>query len=507
MKAFTNHFQRAFQPIDVQAESMKESLHRITQSINPELNNALMAPIVLEELKTAISQGKPNKAPGVDGIGLEFHRMGWDIIETELLQIMNKMYSEQPLGAHQVRGLMVCIPKRSNPTRISDYRPLTLLNSDYKILARVLANRLKPILQDIISPQQHCGIQGTSIFEAVATIRDVIAYAETSQTPLCVISLDFQAAFDRVSHQYLEETLRAYGFSESFIRRIMGLYRNATTEIHINGFRSNSIPVKRSIRQGCPLSMLLYATCINHLLQTLEEGITGVKTGNGRTGITTVAYADDITIFLTRPDEIPKLQEILDTYQKASCAHINMDKSRAMALGEWDATRRIMNIPYYGEITILGFTFKSKSNTTNKEQWHRIISQVRAVAQDAYYRKLDLYMRIRYVHDYLLAKIWHTAQILPITAEGVRQLNCTIAWYIWRGEIFRMPLFTLQRSVDEGGWNLVNIWAKSIALFVLRLRTQGQREGTPTADWLKKWNISTKIQNPPYFGQVPAALG
>jgi len=76
MKAFTNHFQRAFQPLEVQAESVKESLHRVTQNMNPELNDALMAPIVLEELKTAISQGKPNKAPGVDGIGLEFYRMG-----------------------------------------------------------------------------------------------------------------------------------------------------------------------------------------------------------------------------------------------------------------------------------------------------------------------------------------------------------------------------------------------------------------------------------------------
>jgi len=243
MKAFTNPFQGAFQPIEVQAEIMKESLLRITQIINPELNDALMAPIVLEELKTAISQGKTNKAPGEDSIGLEFYRMGWDIVQMELLKIMNIKYSEEPLGAHQARGVMVCIHKGPNPTR-SDYRTLKFLKSDYKILARVNANRLKPILQDIISKQQRCGIQGTSIFEAGTTIRDIIAYAETSQTPLCVISLDFQAAFDSISHKYLEETLRAYGFSESFIRRIMGIYRNATSEIHINGFRSNSTPAK-----------------------------------------------------------------------------------------------------------------------------------------------------------------------------------------------------------------------------------------------------------------------
>jgi len=84
----------------------------------------------------------------------------------------------------------------------------------------------------------------------------------------------------------------------------MDLYRNATSEIQVNGFRSNSIPIGSSIRQGCPLSILIYSICINPLLQTLEEGITDVKTGDGRSGTATVAFADDITILLTRPEEI-----------------------------------------------------------------------------------------------------------------------------------------------------------------------------------------------------------
>jgi len=184
-----------------------------------------------------------------------------------------------------------------------------------------------------------------------------------------------------------------------------------------------------------------------------------------------------------------------------------MDKLRAMAIGEWDATWRMMNIPYYGKIIILGFTFKSKSNITNKEQWHRIISQVRTIAQNAYYRKLELDIRIRYVHVYLLAKIWHTAQILPVTAEGLRQLNCTIAWYIWRGEIFRVPLSTLHRSVGEGAWNLVNIWTKSRALFVPRLRAQGIVKELPQLTGLRSGTSRPESNPPPYFGQVTTALG
>ena len=82
----------------------------------------------------------------------------------------------------------------------------------------------------------------------------------------------------------------------------MGLYRNAKSEVQINGFKSHCFPIKSSIRQGCPLSMQLYAICINPLLHNLEEAITGARIGRGKPGTATVAYADDATVFLTEPD-------------------------------------------------------------------------------------------------------------------------------------------------------------------------------------------------------------
>jgi len=176
-------------------------------------------------------------------------------------------------------------------------------NVDYKILARAIANRLKPILPEIMHPQQHCGIPGTTVFDAVATIRDAIAYADFKKAPLCVVSLDFHAAFDKISHAYLQEILRAYGFGNLFVDRIMGLYRNATSEVQINGFRSHPIPIRRSIRQGCPLSMLLYALCLNPLLHLLDEKLTGIRIGRGSAKIVAVAYADDVTIILTTPSD------------------------------------------------------------------------------------------------------------------------------------------------------------------------------------------------------------
>jgi len=161
---------------------------------------------------------------------------------------------------------------------------------------------MKPILQDLIHPQQHCGSLGTSVFEAVATIRDAIAHSEITH-PLCVIAIDFQSAFDRVSHRYMEKALHAHGFDDPFIRRIMGLYRNASSEVQVNGFSSNGFPISCSIRQGCPLSMMLYAICINPLLHTFEEALNGVRIRRRSPGTAAIAYADDVIVLLTDQDE------------------------------------------------------------------------------------------------------------------------------------------------------------------------------------------------------------
>ena len=174
-----------------------------------------------------------------------------------------------------------------------------------------------------------------------------------------------------------------------------------------------------------------------------------------------------------------------------------MDKSKALAIGGWDTTQKIMNITHQEELRILGFQFTNRSNLTSKEHWCR----TRAAAQEAYYRNISLDKRIQFVHDYLLARIWYSSQIFPIPNDGIRQLNTAISWFLWKGEIFRVPLSTLQRSREAEGWNLINIWAKS-----RRIRAQGQREGSVTADWIAKWNILPAVPNPPHLSSVPVAL-
>jgi len=212
-----------------------------------------------------------------------------------MLALFNQMYNEGIIRDQQKHGLVVCIPKKTVPTQAAGYRPITLLNTDCKILACIIANRLRPILDELLHPSQHCGVAGRGIFEAVATIRDSIAYAEMPHVPLCILSLDFTEAFETITHMYLFRLLTKYGFSTKFTALIENMYNHAHSSIYINGHTTGPIPIQCFVRHGCLMSLLLFALSLNPLLTLRDQKITGITIGR-RTRTAVVAYADDITL-------------------------------------------------------------------------------------------------------------------------------------------------------------------------------------------------------------------
>jgi len=155
--------------------------------------DTLEIPITVEELKAVVFKGDSKKSLASDGIGLEFFKVLWEDIAGYIRTLFNQMLGDRQLSERQKQGAIVCIPKFTRPHTPEDYRPITLLNTDYEILARLTAARVRPILTELLHPSQYCGVPGNTIFDAVATVRDAIAYAETTRRPLCVVSLDFNS--------------------------------------------------------------------------------------------------------------------------------------------------------------------------------------------------------------------------------------------------------------------------------------------------------------------------
>jgi hypothetical protein len=250
--------------------------------------------------------------------------------------------------------------------------------------------------------------------------------------------------------------------------------------------------------------MLLYALCLNPLLCTLENKLTGLRIKQRDSKTAVVAYANDVTIFVTKHNDIKVLQDALRCFEAASGAQVNIGGSKAIAVGPWDT---IMDIPYHTETKILGFHITSTINVSAIKSWSTVTNRIRAQARDAYNRELSLDKRIQYVHDYLMAKVWHVAQIFPPPEDCVLKLNTSISWFLWKGDIFRVPLPTLQNRKEEGGWGLINLQAKYLALFIYRMLIQSQRDGTLTAEWMREWTLSEQSTNPPFRERIPTALG
>jgi hypothetical protein len=188
------------------------------------------------------------------------------------------------------------------------------------------------------------------------------------------LSLDFGAEPDNISHANMEQVLPAHGFSKWFTECILRLYVGASYEVQTSGFCSSLIPIRSSIRQGCPLSVLLFALCLNPLLHSLDDSLSGIKIGQDNTKVAVAPYADDVTVFLTSPVDSQKLQEILSTYDAASGAKVNRQKLSALALGHWDGSSLISNIPYSQSVKILGFKFTNSERCSEHVLVYRIIT-------------------------------------------------------------------------------------------------------------------------------------
>ena len=227
------------------------------------------------------------------------------------------------------------------------------------------------------------------MLDAVATVRDAIANVQYTRSPLCVVTLDFAAAFDNISHGYLFATQKWYGFSDQMQQRIRLLYANITSAVKINGHISQQIPIKCSIRQGCPLSMQLYALCLDPLLKTLETIMKGSRIGRTQVTNKVIAYADEVTLLVTDPQDIPRIKAAIREYEAASGALINNEESQALAIGNWKTETEVLNIPYVSNVKIHGIHFTPTIQQTIHKNWAIPTSRIRGMAKAAYYRELS----------------------------------------------------------------------------------------------------------------------
>ena len=313
---------------------------------------------------------------------------------------------------------------------------------------------------------------------------------------MCVVTLDFQNAFDRISHEYFFSTLRSYGLSDRLIMLIQSLYTDVTSAVLFNGDLHGQIPICYEVRQGCPLSMTLYNLCLQPFLNLLEQRLTGISIGRRHRPISVVAYADDVTIFVTSQTDLSVIEDAIRLFEKASGARLSARKSKALPTGRWNTNTNIIGIPYHPHVEILGVQFCNTIQQSAQATWTQLTGRVRTHTKEAYSGDLCLANRISYTQIYLLSKIWYVAQIFPPTKTHTQQITTAITFFIWKGATFRVPISTFQAPKSRGGWELIDVNSKCKALLYYRMYNQSKREKTTTAAWIQECELHAPIQNP-----------
>jgi hypothetical protein len=261
----------------------------------------------------------------------------WELLKDDLLEMLNNCLSDGVMPDTLRQAIITLLFKKNDPEYLKNWRPISLLNVDYKILTKVLVNRVKPVMSSVVDSDQCCSVPGRSSEDNATILRDITDYLEVHERQACAfLSMDQEKAFDYVDWDFLGRVLAKMNFGPKLRAMIKCIYTDIQSAILSNGYVSPSFQVARGVRQGCPLSPLLFVLVAEVFGQAIRKSseISGFRIPGGRE-VKISQYADDNTCIVTNSYGILKVIDIFHEYGRASGARLNTSKTHGLWLGRW----------------------------------------------------------------------------------------------------------------------------------------------------------------------------
>ena len=300
---------------------------------------------------------------------------------------------------------------KNEKTQLSNWRPISLLNTDYKLLAHILANRLKTVIDKLISPDQTGYIQGKFLGQNIRVIQDIIDMIEEENTEAALLFLDFKKAFDTVNHDFLFKTLERYKFGNSFTNWVKIMYNKAESCVTNNGWVSKPLKKKCGIRRGCPLSALLFLLVVEILaLKTKEEkgdGLEFINSDGSKEYLHITQLADDATLILRNENAVINTLQKVKYFGKISGLEINMNKTEGMWLGHGkNRNDNFAGINWQKDmVKALGVWFGYNKTETETRNWQSKLESIKDTLNTWSCRDLTFQGRVLIIKTLALSKI------------------------------------------------------------------------------------------------------
>uniref|UniRef100_A0A182IEA8 Uncharacterized protein n=1 Tax=Anopheles arabiensis TaxID=7173 RepID=A0A182IEA8_ANOAR len=426
-----------------------------------------MGEITPDDIMDAIKKSASRKSPGPDGIPKEFYFRAYGIIHRELHLILNEAL-EGGFPRNFVDGVIVLVGKRGSTGAVSCFRPISLLNTDFKLLLRVIKPRLDSIIRKwgIISTAQKCSNKPCNIFQAVLSVKER------------VVDLRNQ---------------RKYGL----VRLLRTVGERSSSRILVNGNLSPSLPIRRSVRQGDPLSMHFFVLYLNPLITRLE-----IICCDQDDLIN--AYADDVSVVTTFLSKLEEVKAAIEAFGRTAGAKLNVEKN----YGTTHRTHHTNSLPNTCTVAagkrlrLLGILFTDNIREAMGHNWENAVqhSGIHLIRLHRV-RNLNLAQKVVLLNTFLLPKLWFIASVCSARSMDIDLISRTVRSFLWDGSGgFRIPLTQLALPRRRGGLNLHIPAITATALLVNRLRQMMIERlsdpkvalESPSTDWRWIWkNVSS----------------
>ena len=442
------------------AHSANVLLNNIEPSLTVENRDFCDLEISYDDCEKAVKHCKVGKSPGIDGITNDFYKTYWGVIGQDFVELVNYMWEKQELCDSQYVGLIRLLFKKGEREDITNWRPITLLNCDYKIIEKVLANRLSSVIPEVIKEDQKGFVKGRHIEENVRLVEDVIDYCEENNIPGAIMCIDQSKAFDRVEWEWLDRTLEVIGFGPKFRMWIKILYKNANSCILTNGFVSKSFKIARGVRQGSPLGPFLYILQSEILAEYIRTNpdIKGIVLHHGEqtVEIKLSTFADDAQAYIGDQKSVGSWFKTLKLYGRASGAKVNKDKTQGMLLGPMKRLRYInQDIVWSDNIDVLGFCLSI--NRDRKEYWDTKLAKVEKLLKVWSRRKLTLRGKVYLIRCYGINVLQYCMSAITVPDNVITYLESLFWKFLWDNGREKAKRHVCMRNVEEGGLGMPNV--------------------------------------------------
>uniref|UniRef100_A0A669D202 Reverse transcriptase domain-containing protein n=1 Tax=Oreochromis niloticus TaxID=8128 RepID=A0A669D202_ORENI len=413
------------------------------------------SPLTVEEVCNSISALKANKSPGTDGLTAEFYKSFSYLLAPFLLQVFTESIENNTLPPTLTQGLLTLIPKPNKDLLfIDNWRPISLLNNDYKIMALILANRIKEVLDTIIDETQSGFMRNRHISNNIRLVLDLLDYSDLVPDNSFILFLDFYKAFDTIEHQFIFHSLEKFGFGEFFCKAVKTLYTNGNSSIKMINGSTPRFDLKRGIRQGCPISPYLFLLCTQILATNISNSVVqGITIADKELVISQLA--DDTTLFLKNANQIPPALSVIRDFSEASGLCLNLKKCELLPIKDCPANT-ICNISVKQEVTYLGLLISKDQKSRCSSNFTPIIQKTLKKFNQWLQRDLSLKGRVLITKAEGISRLTYAALSLHLDKKISKDIDRMLFNFIWKNRTHYIRKTVVMNKYESGGLNVLD---------------------------------------------------